>query len=810
MYNNVISEAMKNALLFALCAVVFAPIRITAQDYNHLWVQGLYGSTVNVEVFNLAVNGDGEIFACGNFSGSVDFDPGPNTYTLDAPSDESRLFMLKLNSDGSFAWAKSDTGNGSSRLVSVTIDPFGNAVFVGNFSSTLNVDGSTLNTAFNASDFLVVKTTSQGDLLWVVDAGSDPNPFTESELLNAVDCDATGNIYAAGSAQRQTSAGVTYIRHFTLRKLSANGGLMASFYSTGETFATASDMVLDKTNNAIHVLSSIQGAENFSPLNFGDLTTDITQASYSGSVYVTFNTSLVPQQILLCQGSFSDRAEDITLDEEGKVYISGRITPGFGANGLFGLQPLEPLTSGTFSRGFVAKIDPASSANSWVRIFANNSVQSNVANLDVDPSGTIYAWVYAPSGTDLDPGSGVSLSSVTDMHLVRLDEQGNFIDFVHTPNTYPSAVKAMPNGEIVHVGVYNADNDFDYTDAVAALPAPGNMNTVRSYIHKFATCSIPSLLSLTSPIIRCGPGIVTLEGSVTNGTIDWYSEQVDGSLLASGTNAEVEVTESGFIWAEAVEGLCKSLNREFVGITLLEPPVVVSVSGAEVCEPGTVELSAEANSPSVTLYWFDQPTGGSALAIGNTLSVNLTSTTNYYVEGEEGICVTPERTLVEAVLQATPSVSIAFNGSSLIASATQGVDYQWIDCNSNLPINGAQAATFTPAANGEYAVIVALGPCETVSECVEVSSLSVDHLASTVELVLSPNPMQSAASVRLEGFQGAWKLDITSLDGRLAMHREAHGERVELSREVLQSGVYVVTARTPSGQIIAHRRLVVY
>ena len=57
---------------------------------------------------------------------------------------------------------------------------------------------------------------------------------------------------------------------------------------------------------------------------------------------------------------------------------------------------------------------------------------------------------------------------------------------------------------------------------------------------------------------------------------------------------------------------------------------------------------------------------------------------------------------------------------NLIALAT-GAALQWLDCgNGSAEVPGATTSTFTPAANGSYAVEVTQGGCVDTSACYDV------------------------------------------------------------------------------------------
>src|SRR5690554_8114183 len=49
-------------------------------------------------------------------------------------------------------------------------------------------------------------------------------------------------------------------------------------------------------------------------------------------------------------------------------------------------------------------------------------------------------------------------------------------------------------------------------------------------------------------------------------------------------------------------------------------------------------------------------------------------------------------------------------GATITANASGGT-YQWIDCNSGLPITGETNQSFTPTMNGDFAVIISANGC---------------------------------------------------------------------------------------------------
>jgi hypothetical protein len=64
------------------------------------------GGTDYDNVNSLEVDSSGNVYTTGIFSGTADFDPGTGVSNLTSAGGDD-VFISKLNSDGSLAWAKS-------------------------------------------------------------------------------------------------------------------------------------------------------------------------------------------------------------------------------------------------------------------------------------------------------------------------------------------------------------------------------------------------------------------------------------------------------------------------------------------------------------------------------------------------------------------------------------------------------------------------------------------------------------------------------------------------------------------------------
>jgi hypothetical protein len=107
-------------------------------DGNFVWARRI-GGAANSYPIAVALGADGSVHVVGEFSGTVDFDPGAGVFELTA-SGSSDGFVFKLGAAGDFLWAKQlgGPGSGSETARSVAVGAGGNVHVVGDFDGTVN------------------------------------------------------------------------------------------------------------------------------------------------------------------------------------------------------------------------------------------------------------------------------------------------------------------------------------------------------------------------------------------------------------------------------------------------------------------------------------------------------------------------------------------------------------------------------------------------------------------------------------------------------------------------------------------------
>ncbi len=156
----------------------------------------------NVSMKHLIPDGTGGIIATGSFSGTVDLNPGTgtNNHTSNGNSD---AFLLKLNSNGSYAWSKSFGGAGDDEGVYLAKDANGEIYLTGDFMNTVDFNPGSLNstiTSAGLSDVFITKYSASGMYYNVTTYGgaSDDFPSAAHLFVN------NGDLYITGEFNNQT------------------------------------------------------------------------------------------------------------------------------------------------------------------------------------------------------------------------------------------------------------------------------------------------------------------------------------------------------------------------------------------------------------------------------------------------------------------------------------------------------------------------------------------------------------------------------------------------------------------------------
>jgi subtilisin-like proprotein convertase family protein len=165
-----------------------------------LWAKRV-GGIFDDNVSDVAVDSAGNVFVAGSFQDTVDFDPSPSSAFSLTSAGSDDIFVLKLNSNGEFQWAKRMGGAGSDQALGLAIDPDDNVLTTGVFedSADFNPDpdpAAQLLFYSPSPDIFVSKLNKEGNLIWGKHV-EERNGFA-ADAPHDIAVDDAGNIYLTG------------------------------------------------------------------------------------------------------------------------------------------------------------------------------------------------------------------------------------------------------------------------------------------------------------------------------------------------------------------------------------------------------------------------------------------------------------------------------------------------------------------------------------------------------------------------------------------------------------------------------------
>ncbi|MBA3647212.1 MAG: T9SS type A sorting domain-containing protein [Chitinophagales bacterium] len=214
----------------------------------------------------------------------------------------------------------------------------------------------------------------------------------------------------------------------------------------------------------------------------------------------------------------------------------------------------------------------------------------------------------------------------------------------------------------------------------------------------------------------------------------------------------------------------------------------ISIDGnSSVCAGDSTTLTA---TGGISYLWNTGETTASIV-------VSPTQLTNYTVEIRDTANSCSEYATVPVTVK-TVIISVTLQDNTIKANATNA-SYQWIDCNTMLPIPGATDQSFTATQSGSYAVQIIQNGCTDTSICYSVLLLGISENAFSNFMKLSPNPAFDKITLSFSLKEKA-ELQITNLLGQIVYSEKLNAQDSRLNTPVdvsqLPMGMYLITVKT--------------
>ena len=252
-------------------SVGFDDIFVQKLDDNgdYQWSYTL-GSTTNDRAHAIHADTENGVYVAGVFHQFIDFDPGPGTSTLSASN--PTCFLQKVDSSGSFEWAKSLSGSGLAVPRKIRTDDSLNIYVAGRFGGQIDFDpgtGTEFRTSNAYTDMFLLKLDSEGEFVWVRHIGSGNGGFLSSMAI-----DEDQNVLLGGSFSDtmdfDPGPGVyvlntpTFTSNGIVVKFDCNGNFIWVRTLVGADGSWVQDVVADEQGN-IYSVGKFRGTVDFDP-----------------------------------------------------------------------------------------------------------------------------------------------------------------------------------------------------------------------------------------------------------------------------------------------------------------------------------------------------------------------------------------------------------------------------------------------------------------------------------------------------------------------------------------------------------------
>ncbi|MBK9961648.1 MAG: T9SS type A sorting domain-containing protein [Saprospiraceae bacterium] len=532
-----------NLFLWGTCLVLQNSV-VYAQIFQ--WVNG-FGSAGDDTGYGTTLDKNGNLYTVGQFTGTVDFDPGPGVFQLSSVGDRD-IFISKMDDKGNFIWAKSIGGSAIDRGNTIWISPGGSVYVSGLFSGTADFDtgpGKFYLTAENNWDIFFAKYDLNGSFIWAKRIGG-----TSTEACSGITGDNFGNIYATGyfkgSVDFNPGGGINnltssnFSNDIFICKLDSSGNFLWAHGIGGTLDDNGIALALDKDNN-IYFTGFFLGEVDFDPGS------GVSKINATGGRDIFISKFDQTGKFIWAKGigsSDDDQGRCITITKNNWVYISGA----FSGTVDFDPGPLsKPLTSMGGTDIFLLKLDDGGNYLSAQRFGGSDIDQGSSIKMDLEDN--VYVAGYFSNSVDFDFGTLefiLTSSGQRDLFILKCKADGSFgwaLSAGGIGVDWAQSMDISSSGNIFITGNFEQTADFN---------RPKNANLVSNglgdiFIARYDQCVSNSS---TTTMTACDRFVWNAKSYTESGTYVFKTQNVSGcdstaTLFLTINKVDTSVTQVG-------------------------------------------------------------------------------------------------------------------------------------------------------------------------------------------------------------------------------------------------------------------------
>ena len=153
---------------------------------NFLWAKSIGANGTDWGV-SLDTDSAGNVYVMGQFWGTVDFDPGPDTLYMTGNALSGDIFILKLDGTGNLVWAQVLGPQSGLEGKHLKVDESGNVYLTGAFWGTVDFDPGPASVNINSEgdlDIFIQKIDTDGNFLWARGMGGTSGDYGYSIVVD--------------------------------------------------------------------------------------------------------------------------------------------------------------------------------------------------------------------------------------------------------------------------------------------------------------------------------------------------------------------------------------------------------------------------------------------------------------------------------------------------------------------------------------------------------------------------------------------------------------------------------------------------
>ena len=365
------------------------------------------------------------------------------------------------------------------------------------------------------------------------------------------------------------------------------------------------------------------------------------------------------------------------------------------------------------------------------------------ASLTASGPGTMYWFANSNDVVPLDTGSVYITEILTEAAIFYVEANNGCPSF----NRIPANVAVNPvYNESATASVCSGDS---YTFPDGSIADAITEDTIQiSNLLSINGCDSIIVTSVTvNPVFNIAESVSVCSG-------DNYTFP-DGSTLENITEDTMQI--SSFLSAEG----CDSL----IVTSLSVNPVYNIPASASVCFGDSYTFPDGTEENNITSPVSHESLLMSIMGCDSVITTNLTVT--------------------------VVDVTVTQNGT-LLTAASDGLDYQWVDCNDNHSLlDGETGQSYTATESGNYAVIITDAGCSDTSDCYSVVIDAV-NLLSESDILIYPNPTRDNIILDFNQEYNRVDIEVLNIHGQYILKNSYSGVigTIELELKDYENGIY--------------------